>query len=369
MATIDISNLRHVYANGHVGLDDINFTANDGEFIALLGPSGSGKTTLLRCIAGFLHPQEGNLRIDAQTVVGGGAWIPPEKRRLGMVFQTHAIWPHWTVARNVGYPLKRARIPRGEVADRVQTVLEQVGLAGMENRGPSLMSGGQRQRVALARAIVSSPAALLLDEALSSLDEPLRARLRLELKALTRDKGLTAIHVTHDRTEALALADRVVVLNDGRVEQIGTPAELLTAPATAFVAAFVSDATLFEAQLCDRGLIVDGMDYTVPKANLRTAEPLPAGGRSVAAVMPRDVQLERLAASSNRGAVVTSSLYGLHGFDVSVDWHGTALRAHVSTWTPAVGDVVEPSIQRAHVFAAPHQPAGAPESSEMAVRL
>lgn len=368
MATIDISHLRHVYANGHVGLDDINFTANDGEFLALLGPSGSGKTTLLRCIAGFLRPQEGTLRIDGQTVAGDDAWTPPERRRLGMVFQAHAIWPHWSVGRNVGYPLKRARIPRDEATGRVEAVLEQVGLGGMEDRSPASMSGGQRQRVALARAIVSSPAALLLDEALSSLDEPLRARLRLELKALTREKGLTAIHVTHDRAEALALADRVVVLNAGRVEQIGPPAELLSNPATAFVAAFVSDATLFDAELQDGRLSITGMDYTMPAEDLRIGAPVTAGGGSVAAVMPRDVRLERLAATSNRGAVVTSSLYGPHGYDVSVDWHGVALRAHVSEWTPAVGDVVQPTIRRAHVFSAPHSSADAPMPSVLAVR-
>ena len=263
MATITLTGLRHVYPNGHVGLDDINLTAHDGEFLALLGPSGSGKTTLLRAIAGFIHPGEGTIRIGDSTAVGDGAWMPPEQRQLGMVFQNHAIWPHLSVARNIGYPLKLAGLPRATVAARVTAVLEKVGLSELGNRSPSALSGGQRQRVALARAIVAAPQALLLDEALSSLDEPLRARLRLELKALTRERGLTAVHVTHDRSEALALADRVVVLNRGRIEQIGTPAELVQEPASAFVAGFVSDATLFPASGTSTGVELQEIDHSV----------------------------------------------------------------------------------------------------------
>lgn len=362
MAAIDISGLRHVYANGHVGLEDINLTVHDGEFLALLGPSGSGKTTLLRSIAGFLRPDAGILRIGGTCVAGGGAWVPPERRELGMVFQNHAIWPHWSVARNVGYPLKLARVPWTEAAARVQAILEKVGLAELGSRSPAALSGGQRQRVALARALVGFPQALLLDEALSSLDEPLRARLRLELKTLTRDQGLTAIHVTHDRAEALALADRVVVLNNGRIEQIGTPQQLLHEPDSAFVARFVSDATLFEGTLSVQAgvgkpvLELAGLSREVPTERLRVVR-LPASdrlapGRSsvTAAVTPHDLKLQSLDSSSNSGAVISSSLYGPHGFDVSADWHGIPIRSHVSDWIPQVGDIVQPTVLRAHVF-------------------
>lgn len=356
MPAIEISGLRHVYANGHVALADIDLQANDGEFLALLGPSGSGKTTLLRSIAGFLRPEAGSLRIGGETVAGDGAWLPPERRKLGMVFQNHAIWPHWSVARNVGYPLKLAGVPRAEAAQRVQAVLDQVGLGELGARNPVALSGGQRQRVALARAIVAAPRALLLDEALSSLDEPLRARLRLELKSLVREQSLTAIHVTHDRAEALALADKVAVLNAGRIEQVDTPAQLLRRPSTAFVASFVSDATVFEATLGSSFLVLQAVGAAIPADRLRlvgfsAAHALSAvNRRAEAAVCPSDVRLEKLSSSTNDGAVITSALYGAHGFDVLADWNGVPLRAHVSDWVPRAGDVVKPVIKRVHVY-------------------
>ncbi|MCU1519105.1 MAG: transporter ATP-binding protein [Pseudarthrobacter sp.] len=369
MAGIAAVELHHTYPNGHVGLDNVSFTADDGEFLALVGPSGSGKTTLLRAIAGFLQPARGTLAIGDQAVAGDGAWVPPEKRHLGMVFQDHAIWPHWSVSRNIGYPLKLAGVPKRETAARVRAVLEKVGLPGLGDRNPAALSGGQRQRVALARAIVATPRALLLDEALSSLDEPLRARLRLELKSLTRDQGLTAIHVTHDRAEALALADRVVVLNQGKIEQIGTPQQLIREPASAFVAGFLSDATIFDATVLGAG---GSASVHLPEVGEELAHDRlrvvgrpglsgPAGRAGAeAAVMPADFRLRKLPSTSKDGAVITSSLYGLHGFDVSADWNGTQIRAHVRDWVPAMGDIVQPSIVLAHIFAAGDpRPAGA----------
>ncbi|MGP5015041.1 ABC transporter ATP-binding protein [Glutamicibacter ardleyensis] len=368
MATIKMRNLGLVYPNGHVGLDGIELDVRDGEFLALLGPSGSGKTTLLRTIAGFLRPSAGSLSIDGKDIAGEGTWMPPEKRGLGMVFQDHAIWPHLSVAGNVGYPLKLSGIPRAHLARRVAEVLEQVGLAEYAKRKPSALSGGQRQRVALARAIVASPKALLLDEALSALDEPLRARLRLELRALTREQGLTAVHVTHDRAEALGLADRVVVLNEGRIQQVGTPAELLENPANSFVASFVSDATLFPGTLVDGNFHADhpgarfnkhmevhrnpGIKFVgVPQTAVSRSR------RAVAAVAPTGLRLEPV---ENRGigttagraplARVTSALYGRHGYETSVDWAGTALRVLVSGWVPTEGQLVRPVIESAHVF-------------------
>lgn len=368
MAVINMSGLRHVYPNGQTGLEDIELTVQDGEFLALLGPSGSGKTTLLRNLAGFLRPESGSLSIGGKMVADDGVWVPPEQRNLGMVFQNHAIWPHWSVARNVGYPLKLSRVPKAEAAARVDAVLDQVGLDGMGSRNPAALSGGQRQRVALARAIISSPQALLLDEALSSLDEPLRARLQLELKTLTLRQRLTTIHVTHDRAEALALADRVVVLNEGRIEQVGTPHQLLLEPNSPFVAEFVSDATLFGGILGERSFRLDGVNRDVPDDRLRLVG-VPTGNlsiedtRATAAVSPRDIRLQPLDESSNDGAVITSALYGPHGFDVVADWHGIAIRSHVSEWVPQVGGIVEPTILRAHVFCpadATHEATGEP---------
>lgn len=349
MGAITAAHLRHVYPNGHKGLDDVSFRAHPGEFLALVGPSGSGKTTLLRTIAGFLRPTGGSLCIGDRSVAGGEAWVPPEARRLGMVFQDHAVWPHWSVSRNVGYALKLAGTPRAETKRRVDAVLEKVGLPGMGGRNPASLSGGQRQRVALARAIVAAPQALLLDEALSSLDEPLRARLRLELKALTREEGLTALHVTHDRSEALALADRVVVLRQGGVEQIGTPQDLLQAPASAFVAAFMSDATVFEASIVQGGAAVQihGRQCSLRVDRHRQVG---TGARARAAVMPADIVLAKVDGNVDGAGTVTSALFGLHGFDVSLTWDGIPMRAHVSDWAPQAGDAVVPTIRRAHVF-------------------
>ena len=376
MSSISLQGLRHVYANGHVGLSDVDLDVHDGEFLALLGPSGSGKTTLLRCIAGFVQPEGGTLCLGGTLVAGPGAWVPPEKRNLGMVFQDHAIWPHWSVARNVGYPLRLAGVPRKAAETRVRSVLGLVGLDGLGERAPAALSGGQRQRVALARAIVGAPQALLLDEALSSLDEPLRARLRLDLKALTSEQGLTSVHVTHDRAEALALADRVAVLRAGRIEQVGTPEELVRNPASAFVASFVSDAVLLDGTWAEGRLeVAEGI--SIPGTRLEAGPCLGAGGLGhsglghsalavTAAVSPLDLVLHPvphpvqpgLAGSDGRGAgrprtgVVTSALYGPHGFDVSVDWQGRTLRAHVTGWVPKPGDRVLPEVLRAHVFAA-----------------
>lgn len=368
MATIEITNLGHVYGNGHVGLEGIDLKVRDGEFLALLGPSGSGKTTLLRTIAGFIRPSAGDLAIGGRTLAGDGVWVPPEKRELGMVFQDHAIWPHLSVAGNVGYPLKLEGVPRTQLAKRVAAVLEQVGLAEYANRKPAALSGGQRQRVALARAIVANPQALLLDEALSALDEPLRARLRLELRALTREEGLTAVHVTHDRAEALGLADRVAVLNQGMIQQIGTPRELLETPANAFVASFVSDATLFPGTLVDGNFHADHPGFRLPvQHGLSRDEKTqmigvrPAAGmrsrRAVAAVAPTAIRLDpadkQSKAEARTGeplARVTSALYGRHGYETSLDWAGTQLRVLAVGWVPQEGELVRPVIEQARVF-------------------
>lgn len=350
MGAIRARHLRHVYPNGHVGLDDVGFTAEDGEFVALVGPSGSGKTTLLRTIAGFLRPERGGLSIGGRTVADAAAWVPPEARGLGMVFQDHAIWPHWSVRRNVAYPLKLAGVRRTEIEERVEAVLVKVGLPGTGSRDPSSLSGGQRQRVALARAIVGAPQALLLDEALSSLDEPLRARLRLELRALTREEGLTTIHVTHDRSEALALADRIVVMREGRIEQIGSAQDILHRPASAFVAAFMSDAALLDVGAADGGGIrLGSRGGFIEVADVRRVGTGPA---ALAAVLPSDIGVKQVAEGTADAGRVTSALFGVHGYDVSVQWNGTTLRAHVADWQPTAGDAVLPVIRKAHLFTA-----------------
>lgn len=352
MSDVRITGLGLTYPDGFTALRNIDLTVGDGEFVALVGPSGSGKTSLLRTVAGFLRPTTGTVAIGGTEVAAPGRAQPPEARRLGMVFQQHAIWPHMSVGANVGYALRIARRPRAEAAARVAEVLELVGLGGLANRNPATLSGGQRQRVALARALAPAPRVLLLDEALSALDEPLRDQLRVELKTLTRTLGLTVVHVTHDRDEALALADRIAVLDHGRIVQTATPAELLETPRSAFVATFLSDATLLPGTL-GRGtagfradahpLRLDAADVVVAANGTRTAGDRAGEAargqvgettRGQLAVLPHDVELT---ADTDGGAAVISSLYGRAVSDVIVDWAGVRLRSG-SAWRPEIGD-------------------------------
>jgi iron(III) transport system ATP-binding protein len=342
MASVSLESVSLQYPSGAVGLADIDLHVADGEFVALVGPSGSGKTTLLRSIAGFLAPTAGTVRLGDTVVSGAGAFVQPESRGLGMVFQQHAVWPHWSVGRNVEYPLRRAGVGRGERARRVGEVLELVGLDGYARRDPATLSGGQRQRVAIARALVAEPRVLLLDEALSALDEPLRDRLRIELQALTRRMGLTVLHVTHDRDEALALADRVVVLDAGRIQQVATPSEIVARPASALVARFLSDATTVPGRLGADGFAAQAhplrLDRTVIDGDW-------VGGCELA-ILPDDVSI-----TPGGDATVVSSLFGRAGNDVVLDWAGLTVRCR-SAHRPAVGETVQVSVRRALAFAA-----------------
>lgn len=345
MASVTLDSVSMRYPSGAQGLADIDLEIADGEFLALVGPSGSGKTTLLRTIAGFLSPTSGLIRIGERQVAGGDAFVPPESRSLGMVFQQHAVWPHWNVARNVDYPLRRVRVRRPERTRRVAQALELVGLAGYERRDPATLSGGQRQRVALARALVAQPRVLLLDEALSALDEPLRDRLRLELRTLTRDLGLTVVHVTHDRSEALALADRVMVLDSGRIQQVDTPEALLTRPASAFVARFLSDATVVEGTAGAAGFAAAEHPIRLPlDANARSVR-----GAVSAAIMPADIDVQP---DDSGDAIVRSALFLRDGSDLVVEWHGLALRAQTTGIRLPVGERVSITIRSARFY--PH---------------
>lgn len=237
-------------------LRGVSLEVADGEFVAVLGPSGCGKTTLLRILGGFEEPSGGEVTIDGRVVAGGGRMTPPEQRNLGMVFQSFALWPHLDVAGHVRFPLRhhrfgdqgarRDRQGKRQRETRIAEVLATTGLTELAGRKPHQLSGGQRQRVALARAIATRPALLLMDEPLSSLDAALREEMRREIQDLHRATGACVVYVTHDQDEALAMADRVVVMREGLVEQVGTPAEIYQRPRTTFVARFVGKATLVE---------------------------------------------------------------------------------------------------------------------------
>ncbi|HEX4011274.1 MAG TPA: ABC transporter ATP-binding protein [Solirubrobacteraceae bacterium] len=230
-------------------VQDISLEIQAGEFFSLLGPSGCGKTTTLRMVAGFEPPTNGKILLDGVDVAG----LPPHRRNVNTVFQSYALFPFLNVAENVAFGMKYKSVPKAQLSTRVAEALEMVQLSGYEKRRPNQLSGGQQQRVALARALVLRPAVLLLDEPLGALDAKIRKQLRLELKALQEEVGITFVFVTHDQEEALSMSDRVAVMNGGRVEHIGTPEAVYESPATVFVADFLGVSNLMDAQTVDRG--------------------------------------------------------------------------------------------------------------------
>ena len=337
MSSITITDLSVTFADGTVGLDHVNIDVHPEEFLVLVGPSGSGKTTLLRTVAGFIAPSGGHLTIAGEDMTH----VPPERRRMGMVFQQHAVWPHMSVASNVAYPLKRVGMDRASISRRVERALTLVGLDGFGRRSPASLSGGQRQRVALARAVVADPTVLLLDEALSALDEPLRDSLRRELVALTRREGLTTVHVTHDRAEAIAIADRIVVLDKGRVQQISTPAELIEAPASAAVASFIGDATLLPATIAGEHVECSVLTTAWKRDQVREMATLHPGDAVTIAVTPLTVTVVPPGTPRSIDAVITSVLFEITSYSITAETSGgQRFRAQVTGTTPQIGETI-----------------------------
>jgi putative spermidine/putrescine transport system ATP-binding protein len=276
-SAVGLHGLRKVYGEV-VAVDDVDLEIRGGEFFTLLGPSGSGKTTTLRLIAGFERPDAGRVELGGRDVSD----VPPYSRDVNTVFQDYALFPHMTVADNVAYGLRVKRVARRERERRVEDVLERMRLSGLGGRKPVQLSGGQRQRVALARALVNEPEVLLLDEPLGALDLKLRQEMQLFLKSLQRDLGITFVYVTHDQDEALTMSDRLAVFNQGRIEQLGSPAEVYEQPQSAFVAGFVGVSNELER---------DGRHYAVrpEKIHLRDAGSTPAHGMHAEPGRIRDV--------------------------------------------------------------------------------
>lgn len=260
-------------------LDGVDVEVAPGELFFLLGASGCGKTTLLRCIAGLEQPTSGGIFFGENEVTG----LPPHKREAAMVFQSYALWPHLTVGRNVAFGLEERKVPKDEVRKRVEEALRLVHLAGMEDRGVDQLSGGQQQRVALARALVVRPRCLLLDEPLSNLDAKLRIEMRREIRRIVKEGGLTAIYVTHDQEEALAMADRMAVLNAGRIEQLGTPQEVYRSPRTSFVAGFIGETNLIKGRAVEsrQGYVQAETDLGLLVGQLTDSDWMPGGGEEV----------------------------------------------------------------------------------------
>ncbi len=279
---LTIRGLQAYYGTTHA-LKDIDLDIDAGGMFAILGPSGSGKSTLLRVIAGFEQAAEGTLELDGKDLLS----LPANKREVGLMFQSYALFPHMSVAKNIAYGLEAEKLSRGEIKTRVAEAIEMIGLGQLADRRPAQLSGGQRQRVALARSIVKRPKLLLLDEPLSALDRQLRVGMQSELKRLQRETGMTFVIVTHDQEEAMSLADSVALLRDGQIEQLGTPAELYEQPNSRFCAEFIGSSTIVEGKVVPEGVQLAGfgaLPLSVP-ADSQT------GDTVLAVIRPEQVRL------------------------------------------------------------------------------
>jgi putative spermidine/putrescine transport system ATP-binding protein len=245
---VHLDRVTKTYGN-YIALTETRLDIQRGEFLTLLGPSGSGKTTLLNMICGMQVPTAGRVVIDGRDVTD----VPPSKRGIGMVFQNYALMPHMTVFENIAFPLQIRRVEKREIRERVTKVLALVGLEALEHRRPRELSGGQQQRVSIARCMVYDPALILMDEPLGALDKKLREQMQIEIKRLHRESGITIVYVTHDQEEALNMSDRIILMNRGRIEQLGTPEELYVSPRTQFVADFIGESSLLEAEVVVTG--------------------------------------------------------------------------------------------------------------------
>jgi putative spermidine/putrescine transport system ATP-binding protein len=305
VARLEVKAVTKLYS-GHAAVRNVSFAVEDGEFVTLLGPSGSGKTTLLMLVAGFAVPTEGSIAVDGVDITA----IPPERRDFGMVFQGYALFPHLTAAANVAFPLEVRGTPAAEVRRRVAATLELVQLSALARRRPAQLSGGQQQRVALARALVFAPKLLLLDEPLSALDKSLRADMQRELKDLHRRTGVTFLHVTHDQEEALAMSDRIVVLNNGAIEQIGRPRDLYRRPRSAFVASFLGDNNLVEGRVRSMGADGLGVECLGVERRLPCPATVPVPGTRVTlAIRPEHLVLARRADPGAVAGTVVATVF------------------------------------------------------------
>lgn len=296
MATVDLTNLSKNFGD-YTALEGLNLSIEDGEFLVLLGPSGCGKSTTMRLVAGLEEPSQGDILIGGKRVND----IPARDRDLAMVFQNYALYPHMTVGENIGYPLKIAKVKMSERQERVRAAAAKVEMENLLTRRPAELSGGQRQRVALARAIIRTPQLFLMDEPLSNLDAKLRTIMRAELKHLQKELATTTIYVTHDQVEAMTLADRIVILNDARIQQVGAPAEIYARPANTFVASFIGSPPMNLIE----GSLTGGV-FTHAGGSMALEE---AEGKIVLGVRPEDVSVAA-DAGDVQGTVYSSELLG-----------------------------------------------------------
>jgi ABC-type Fe3+/spermidine/putrescine transport system ATPase subunit len=344
-----IENLTKLYTPGEAsgGIRDIGFEVAAGEFYTLLGPSGCGKTTTLRCVAGLEEPTAGRIALEDRVIFDSavGTFLPANQRRLGMVFQSYAVWPHMSVFDNVAFPLRMARDrrwSRADIARRVARTLETMELSPFADRSAAQLSGGQQQRLALARALVAEPRLLLLDEPLSNLDAQLREHMRVELRRLQKEVGVAAVYVTHDQSEALALSDRIAVMNSGRIVQIGTPQQIYHQPRNAFVAGFVGRSNVLRGPLIERRGTGDGVRIDTAIGPVLCEAPAGAAGVTPGAVLIRPEHVVLAPAAGEPGPN---------------RFHGTVLQ------TAFLGEGVESIVQVAGVNILVRSAAGLAESA------
>ena len=312
--------------DGEPILNDIDLFIRDGEFVTLLGPSGCGKTTTLRILAGFIEPDEGKVIFDGKDITA----VPPYKRQINTIFQRYALFPHLNVFENIAFGLRVSKVPRAEIEERVTRMLEVVNLSGFEKRKIASLSGGQQQRVAIARALVNNPKVLLLDEPLGALDLKLRKDMQNELKSIQKQLGITFVFVTHDQEEALSMSDIVVVMDNGRIQQIGTPLDIYNEPKNAFVADFIGESNILDGvMLADELVEVDGVKFPCVDKGFGKNEPVDV------VIRPEDVDIVPESEGMLRGTVTSITFKGVH-YEIIVDVAGFKWMIQ-STDSPVVG--------------------------------
>src|SRR3990172_5204746 len=287
MATVALKRLTKRFSET-AAVEDLNLEIGDGEFVSLLGPSGCGKTTTLRLIAGFLQPEEGEIQVNQQVISSPSLLVPPERRGMSMIFQSYAVWPHMTVFQNVAYGLKFKKLSSNESEKKVERLLQLVHLETLRGRYPAELSGGQQQRVALARALVVEPQILLLDEPLSNLDANLREEMRFEIRRLHEEFRITTIYVTHDQAEAMVTSDRIAVMHQGKIVQVGTSDEIFDRPRTRFVAEFIGKTNILKGKLEENRQVDLGAGLSL---QVSSAENPSKGAEAFVCIRPHNISL------------------------------------------------------------------------------
>lgn len=305
---IELKHIGKVYEDGFEAVSDFNLEVKKGEFVTFLGPSGCGKTTTLRMIAGFEIPSEGEILLNGENI----AKLPPNKRPINTVFQRYALFPHMNIFENIAFGLKQKKLDKSEIEKKVKKVLELVDLEGFEKRKVSTLSGGQQQRVAIARALVNEPEILLLDEPLGALDLKMRKEMQIELKAMHDEVGITFIYVTHDQEEALSMSDKIVVMSEGKIQQIGTPEDIYNEPINAFVADFIGESNIFN------GIMTGKLKARFAGAEFTCVDDVKEGTRITAVVRPEDVIITEPEAGTITGMVTSVVFKGMH-YEITVE--------------------------------------------------